>query len=162
MSQNEHHEKVNSLLAQAAVSVSVHYRGQTTREGNWQVDAWLFTVTNARGTRETFDYFTGLGLRTPAAPRMGLKLKPGTVAWQDAENAREPVAPHACDLLHAVLLDSSACGMSFAEWCSDYCYDTDSRKALKTYLDCQEGGEKLGRLFTRGQLETLRDVTQDY
>lgn len=162
MSKNEHHEKVNSVLAQAAVSVSVQYLGQTTRGDNWRCDAWLFTVTNARGTRETFDYFTGLGLRTPAKKWPGRKLTPGTVAWQEVENERKPVKPHACDLLHSVLLDSSACDMSFAEWCSEYGYDTDSRTALKTYLDCQEGGEKLGRLFTRDQLQALRDATQDY
>lgn len=36
-----------------------------------------------------------------------------------------------------------ASGQSFEEWCANYGSDTDSRKALETYLACQAGESKV-------------------
>lgn len=38
-------------------------------------------------------------------------------------------------------------GETFGDWCSSYGYDTDSRKALDTYLACQESEERSRRFF---------------
>jgi hypothetical protein len=36
---------------------------------------------------------------------------------------------------------------SFDDWCSNFGYETDSRKALETYLKCQEQFDNINRLF---------------
>jgi hypothetical protein len=60
------------------------------------------------------------------------------------------------------LLDSSAADSSFDDWCADYGYDTDSRKALESYLECQQTSIKLRKVFTNSQLETLQTMLEDY
>ena len=35
---------------------------------------------------------------------------------------------------------------SFEDWCSEYGYDTDSRKAEATFRACREGGERLASI----------------
>jgi hypothetical protein len=64
----------------------------------------------------------------------------------------EVLASHARDAV-----DTS--GQSFDEWCENYGYDTDSRKALETYLSCQAGEPKVraicGRVCSVSQLAEL-------
>jgi|SRR5882672_3289550 len=43
-------------------------------------------------------------------------------------------APTACDVLDCLASDATGCdGRSFEDWCGDYGYDTDSRKAERTW-----------------------------
>jgi len=47
---------------------------------------------------------------------------------------------------------------SFEDFCSEFGYDTDSRKAYKTYLAvCKEWG-KVNRFFNSEELEQLQDI----
>lgn len=53
--------------------------------------------------------------------------------------------PKAQDVLNALALDSSGVenARSFEEWCAEYGYDTDSRKAERIYRACEKQAEKL-------------------
>lgn len=75
---------------------------------------------------------------------------------------KKPVAPAAAGPLHSVILDSDALYMSFDEWCADYGFDIDSRKAEGTFNACRENARKLRRVFTKEQIATLQEATQDY
>ncbi len=125
------------------VSIEVTHKcvagGASIERDGWKCDAWSFILTTPRG-REQFDYYTGLGHRVKDHPR----------------------APHIIGLIDSILVDMSACSMSFNEWCSDWGYDNDSRKAHSIYLACQENAEKFKRLFTSGQIEKLQELLQDY
>lgn len=92
----------------------------TKKSDNWQdnADSWLITI-NGTG----FDYYTGIGHRDKKTDR--------------------PQKPELSRVLHSLVMDASACDESFEDWCSNYGYDTDSRKALETYLKCQESTNKL-------------------
>lgn len=147
---NEARETVDQILARARVSFSATYRGERrnpfgvegpTRVGN-VMDEWecRFTFADRPGEPAEFQYFRGLGLR-----------KKG-----------RPTAPHAADVLYSLLLDSSAAQMSFAAWCDEYGYDTDSRRALTIYLECQKNADKLARIIDHEAREQLREVLQDY
>ena len=57
------------------------------------------------------------------------------------------------DLIRCLLIDHEACTMSFVEWCGQFGLDTDSRKDLENYLNTQENGDKLLRLFGDSVLE---------
>ena len=45
------------------------------------------------------------------------------------------------------MMDSGTCDQSFDDWCDNLGFDTDSRKALDTYLACQEQASKFRRTF---------------
>lgn len=72
-----------------------------------------------------------------------------------------PNAPLASDLLYSLLLDDTQ-GESFKNWCGNLGYDTDSRKAKKIYMQCQEIGDMLAANFKREELAELREAAQDF
>jgi hypothetical protein len=47
---------------------------------------------------------------------------------------------------------------SFMDFCSEFDYGTDSRKALKTYLAVQEEYHNVARLFTEDEMEKLEEI----
>ena len=55
--------------------------------------------------------------------------------------------PTAVEVVNSLVLDSSVRHETFSEWCADFGADTDSRKALATYLTCQDGYAKLRKLL---------------
>lgn len=55
--------------------------------------------------------------------------------------------PKMIDVLDCLFSDSNAYEMDFDEWCSEYGYDNDSIRALRTFEQCKETGRKLRELF---------------
>lgn len=57
--------------------------------------------------------------------------------------------PSVEDVLDCLAMDASvvANAGSFEDWCGEYGYDTDSRKAERTYAACQEQAQGLERLL---------------
>lgn len=145
---NEARETVDRILARARVDFSSTYRGERRNPLGFEtaagsvMDEWecRFTFAGKPREPEEFRYFRGLGLR-----------KKG-----------RPTPPHAADVLYALILDSDAAQMTFAAWCDEYGYDTDSRKALDTYLACQDNADKLARIIDHTTREQLREALQDY
>lgn len=167
----EHNAAVDAIIESAGVKVICTPTGATKR-ADWECDGWHFTLSKTN-TAAVFEYFTGTGhreLSTAAKQRVNiaypLPRHPGTV-WHRKyiaalEQAKKPVAPHVAGLIHSVLLDSQAAEMSFASWCADYGYDTDSRKDLATYGACQENSDKFNRLFNSDQRAALAAALEDY
>lgn len=157
--------QVAELLNQSGVNYSTVYRGERRDAlgGTQSMDSWGVSFDKSGSAMQSFDFYTGLGWRGPAPKHLyGPAPRRGTLAWSKLEKQRKPIAPHAADVLHSLILDSSACDQSFNDWCGDFGYDTDSRKALDTYLACQESGTKLRKVFSGAQLEKLRELLQDY
>ena len=50
------------------------------------------------------------------------------------------------DIFYSLVMDSMAIEESFEDWCFNFGYDSDSRKALNIYLKCQENANKLQKL----------------
>lgn len=97
-------------------------------------DKWAITINN-----EAFDYYTGTGERKDDKPQ----------------------TPELSSVLCSLVMDAGACDESFDGWCCNFGYDTDSRKALETYLACQESATKLrnaGIYIT----DELREFLQEY
>lgn len=97
-----------------------------------QANAWdvTLTVDNGREMRtETFAYYTGSAITED---------------------------PSAADVLYALILEADALDLTFGEWCGEFGYDEDSRKALDLYVQCQENGRRvralLGDAFGRFQV----------
>lgn len=71
--------------------------------------------------------------------------------------------PTLTDVLYCLVMDSSVLNTSgFEEWASDCGYDTDSRKAEKTYRACLEQSLQLKSLIGQAALDTLQEAFQDY
>lgn len=107
------------------------------RSDDWPetADHWAIEINGA-----VFDYYTGVGHR--------------------GKN-NKPQKPELSAVLSCLAMDASACSMSFDRWCEDFGYDTDSRKALKTYLECQDTAEKLFKCGVRLD-ESLTEFLQQY
>ena len=136
-------------------------------EKRYLQDRWVLTLSKGSIT-ETFDYWTGIGHRK--AQKVGdrdrwqvqraQKIILGTVLLQTdgnyeiakmvLETGSTAVYPKLDDVLYSLLSDSEACDLDFDEWCAEFGYDTDSRKALAVYEACKANGEKCKRLGIGG------------
>lgn len=161
---------VSAILTRAGVTCGAVYLGETLRDG-WACDEWRVSFAKQNQTPERFDFFTGLGLRTKiedtAAGRMAAQFlkrsNPNSIAWEQARKAHcKPKTPHAASVLYSLILDSAAAGQSFADWCADFGYETDSRKAFATYEACQISADKLRKIFNSAQIEELRAALENY
>jgi hypothetical protein len=141
-------EAVDALLERYGVTFSVVLLGKRTRDG-WEHDAWYVTLSRA-GHSEDFNYRTGLGLRQYATGPKNPRRRP------------RPVPPSAADVLHSLILESSAADQTFESWCDEFGYDSDSRKAEATYRACLANADKLARVLDRQAREELAELLQDY
>lgn len=161
--------EVSTLLDAWEIKHSVSYRGlkRNALGGEYSMDEWEFLVyfPGSSISLESFEFFTGLGLRSARpAPTDGgpLYVTPGTLLWEQLENARKPVAPHIADLLYSLTLDAESVNQSFDDWCACFGYDSDSIKAEGTYRACQKNAKKLRRIFTHEQVNGLSEILSEY
>ena len=149
----------------------------TAEPDEWKRNAAKFqlALTNGR-VSETFNYWMGCGhwkwkvpyghgvpegaimahgrIRTPAEC-----LQSALLCFQDKARIIRLCrcdAPHPIDIIHCLLLDASAAEQTFDEWCGDFGYDTDIRKAEETYRACDDVGKRLYRVLGRDLCDTIR------
>lgn len=157
---------LESLKAIGVEMLAVHAgaRKRGPRGDDWECDAWFITFKKTPGREAVdFDYYTGSGHRkVPKSVRKPYYItdQRGIAQW-NKENAK-PVRPSEADVLYSMLLDSEANEQSFNDWCSNFGYDTDSRKALDTYQACCDNAEKMYKIFSRAEINSLRELLQDY
>ncbi len=156
---------VDAILAENGVSFLASCMGETTRD-NWHCDEWRITFSRGKES-ETFQYFTGIGHReeTKEYKLTMARLKntsPRCIARVEAEKLKKPKAPHATDVIYSLALDAQMSNGTFEDFCDNLGYDTDSRKALETYLQCQKDGERFRRIVGTVAFNALGDVVQDY
>jgi hypothetical protein len=148
---NEADKAVAEYLKSIGVAYSTVYLGERT-EDKWKHDAW--SVTFARRPShgvEHFEFRTGTGLR-----------KANKAHKTSALYREVPVAPTAASVLYSLTLDSSAVGISFASWCSEFGYDTDSREAERIYRACQDNADKLARILSSAEQSHIATLLLDY
>lgn len=63
------------------------------------------------------------------------------------------------EVLACVCRDAQSASQPFDSWAADLGLDTDSRKALATYMACQEQGTKARRLIDHATFERLADLS---
>ena len=117
---------------------TITFNGQIKKD-NWECYAWEFNING-----QVFEYFTGLGhsikQKSWNRPKTSKKIvNVGNYTWA--------IVPKIKDILYALALDYSFAQDTFEDFCSNLGYDTDSRKALETYLKCQESGHKLRKIL---------------
>lgn len=156
---------ISAFLSSIGVALSVTYARFTVREGDWKCDEWRFTIAreDRKQAEMTGPYFTGLGHRKQVKPMPRPPYNPRSIAYEQWEReAFKPKAPEAAGILSSLLLDGEAVAMSFVDWCDNYGYDSDSIEARNTYDECCAIGQKMRKLFSSAELESLREMLQDY
>jgi hypothetical protein len=73
----------------------------------------------------------------------------------------EPTFPTVREVLSCLASDVTAGEVSFEDFCADFGYDTDSRRAYKTWESCRDTGVALTRLYGRTNLQTLIDNREE-
>lgn len=133
---------LSDALAAAGVSIAAKLvRLPLSKPGkdiDWEDSAFHWEcVLKYQGREMKQSYKMGCG---------NVKTRPGK-SWEDHTVTVGAYEPSAADVVSSLVLDGSACDETFEDWCSNFGSDTDSRKALETYLACQEGGKKIRRLL---------------
>lgn len=171
--------KVAEILATNHIHFAAEYNGKRKRE-NWDCDSWSVKFRNGDNDKAGyFDFYTGLGCRAELTEGAKNRVKLENfrdLTGKDLKNnnliarryraaceaARKPTAPDAATVLHSLISDNSACTQSFENWCADYGYDNDSRKAFATYELCQKNGDKLRRVLGEKLIAELSEILQDF
>jgi len=139
---------------------------------------WRITLSKGRVKLET-PYFQGIahvkGYKQPPFGRMTLHDKEIQDSFKHTcENGflyaytkwrisgKKQPAPELKEILYCIVSDADSIDYDFEEWAGNYGYDTDSRKAEKMYHDCIQIGLKLRQLVGNDNLQTLRELYQDY
>jgi hypothetical protein len=97
--------------------------------------------------------------RKPTFEEQRMLDHPKTLHEQQTKGglAVRATAPEVGDVLNSLSLDASALDQSFDDWCGDFGYDTDSRKAERTYTACRDLAYKLQRLLGNAAFQELRN-----
>lgn len=134
-----------TLDAFETLPIKIDYVAETERDG-WKCDQWRVTLSSKAGAH-SFDYFTGLGLRSK--PR---------ASW----GTPKPKKPKVADVLHSLILDASAVDENFDDWCDTFGYSSDSIKALNIYKACLDNARALRKHLPPDVLRQARELLQDY
>jgi hypothetical protein len=71
--------------------------------------------------------------------------------------------PELKEVIHSLISGNYiALRLTFEEFCCDYGYDTDSRKAFATWEDCERIAIKLRELFTADEIMQLEIGFENY
>ena len=60
--------------------------------------------------------------------------------------------------VRCILDDAVSGGLDFEDFCDEYGYDTDSRKAERTWKSCQRTAAKIARVFTGDLYDLLNSL----
>lgn len=125
-------------------------------------DGWEHVASTVTLSRDGKEFWTG-GYQqgTACLSEYGLRYLRGGDLPRRLHGWKEPTVP---DVMASLLLDGSAHfdSQDFEDWAIDNGYDTDSRKAERTYQECLKTGRALSRAFTPAELEALREAANDY
>jgi len=91
------------------------------QQDEWQRNANSYRcTTHYKGRRYSFDYWQGIGISHD---------------------------PRVDDVLDSLLSDAQAGEQTFEDFCADFGYDSDSRKAEKIWRACQRVAKNMKRLL---------------
>lgn len=113
------------------LNLSIHSQFKGWREDG--CSTWRVTLQRDH-QKESFDYFMG---------------------------SAHTGEPEISDVVYCILMDAQALNaQGFEDWAAELGYDTDSRKAEKTYQACLDNARKLQTLFP--DFSVLESLYEDY
>ena len=140
MSQQKIEQKFNDVLNASKIECKAYFLGATKRN-DWDCDSWSVIFSSPKNSA-SFNYYTGTGHRD--------------------KKTGKAKTPDIVGVLHNLVMDKQMADDTFEGFCQSLGYDTDSRKALETYLQCQKNGADLARVFGGALIAELDELLQDY
>jgi hypothetical protein len=152
-----------------------YFNEDKSRRGCWNVtvkrDKSSFSFAFGQSIMDSYKFAGDRFMHGESCFPRWRSLKQGDFKWNqvnDSLTAEIDDQMHRCvrfsktppsdyDLLACVAMDSY-CGDTFEDWCGDFGYDTDSRKALDLFLKCQKTSADITRFFTTAELEQLQEI----
>lgn len=155
--ESELSKKLKTMPELVLTSVHIGLANITDKDNNrpaYCQDKWSVTVTY-NGQEYTANYSSGLGSRKR---KQFVRLQGGGYyhssygEFKNAFNACEAgwltlVPPTLPDVMYCLLLDGRCAEGTFEDFCSEFGYDSDSRKALETYLADQVTRNSMIKMF---------------
>lgn len=152
---------ITALLAEARIEYGAALVQRGYNRDGWECDWWRVQFTRSGNKTFGLDFYAGTGHREPAKLYGQRPATRGTLAWQEIEDRRRPIPPKAASVLHSVCMDDPR-GADFEDWCGEFGMDTDSRKALATYEQCQRQAKEARRFFGSELLDRIAATVADY
>lgn len=148
------------------------------KEPNWPSLNWRITLTVDGINTLVTDYGQGIG-HIPGSVTMhqrltlfssniiGEAIKTGRVPPHKKPWVAKPgkvPEPKIEDVLYSLLFDGSVYfdDLTFEQWCDDYGYDSDSRKAERMYNECINTGRVIQAKLGHEAVAELREAFSDY
>lgn len=132
MKTTDYEKQACDFLHKNQITIAIVLSG--TKEAPWQPAGHHYVVTLQRtGKRLSFDF------------------------WGSSADKCKGVDPTAYDVLACISSDVH-CPETFADFCADYGYDEDSRKAEQTFRKCSAFAKRLRAFFTEEEQEQLSEI----
>lgn len=170
---SEYEQKAIDFAAKYGVEMSAEYRGHYKRGDFFITAVWAIALSRKDKKPYTFEFsasvydsychFTGIGANKKDGIPGNLKLeevleeiqKRGYCCHKQFQIRKQQKAPTLYDVLACVQKYDVG---SFENFCGDFGYDTDSRKAEKIYFDCQKEFDSVRALFG-DCMEELQEIS---
>ena len=110
---------------------------------DWRETAfhWRVFLSCDGRTMET-DFYCGAGWVEKLKPYQIQRNRSVPGYWK-----AKPKPPTSADVLSSLIMGANSSDSTFPDFCADMGYSEDSRKALETYLQCQDSGVKVRALL---------------
>ena len=82
--------------------------------------------------------------------------------WGSIQNPEITTDEENIFALYCFISDSEAASKSFSDFCSEFGYDEDSRRAEKIYKSCEKSLEKFNRVFSCDLYDLINELQETY
>jgi hypothetical protein len=126
--------------------LSTFVRFEDGPDYNWEHFAWNVTITrNGQSYTTTFRMGTASVNPMPRAFMLRDHDRVRAKAW--LRHPKAPRAPDAATVVACLMRDARSGLEPFDDYCADFGLDSDSRKVLAVYLECQRTAKAMRALF---------------
>lgn len=158
-------------------TLELSYQGRRVWTGDYSLGVGYVQIPKAGKHEQEYRQFARLDLdREEESMLITLQRNPHPT-WKNPATAlpiqaavcaklakAQKVKPILADVLHSLMLDGGPHfnHENFEDWCGNFGYDSDSRKAEATYNICRETGRALAQGIPARTLGKVRKLLQDY
>lgn len=166
---NEYTQQANDFLNRAKAKIKIEFQGVAINQ-NWddkKRNLYKITLTTPRG-EYTFNFWDSINnteiccmsVQQYAEKRYktryeNLPVRAKITAQKELKAKKEEAVPNAYDVLASMTKYDPG---TFEDFCTEFGYDTDSRKAEAVYFAVQKEYSNLTRIFTYEQMEEITEI----
>lgn len=167
--ENEYTKQATDFLKRAGANIKIEFQGVAINK-NWdnkKRNLYKVTLTTPRGAY-TFDFWDSINntkicamsIKQYAEKRYKIRyddldIQEKNVMEKELKDKKDKARPCAYDVLSVMTKYDPG---TFEDFCCEFGYNTDSRKAEAIYFSVQKEYNNLVRIFTEKQMEELAEI----